>query len=219
VFVLVIDTSSPAVIAAVATLEPEPTVLAQRAPVAARGHGELLAPSIEGCLDDVGIAAHALGAVVAGTGPGPYTGLRVGLMTAAAFADAIGVPTYSVCSLDAVLPPTGGAAVVLTDARRQEVYWARYDALGARVDGPHVARPDDVVLEGVPAIAGAAVELYAPRWPGDIARRPERFPQPGRLVRLAADRIAARAPSEGLTPRYLRRPDAVAPGAPKPVSQ
>lgn len=216
-FVLAIDTSSPAVTAGVVTVAAELTLAAVRAPIAARGHGELLTPSIADCLRDAGIAPRDLGAVVAGTGPGPYTGLRVGLVTAAAIAHALGIPAYGVCSLDAIgaACPDEPALLVATDARRHEVYWARYRA-GVRVDGPHVDRPAGVSLDGLGAVAGAAAELYP--WPG-LARRPEYHPEPAQLVGLAADRIRAGAESEPVTPLYLRRPDAVVPGAPKPVSQ
>jgi len=137
VLVLAIDTSSPAVTAALVTTHGE--VIAARSQLAARGHGELLAPSIAECLDAVGAPP---GAVVAGIGPGPYTGLRVGLVTAAAFAHARGIPTYGVCSLDGIA--SQGECVVVTDARRREVYWAAYDSAGNRTDGPHVQRPADV---------------------------------------------------------------------------
>src|SRR5581483_707436 len=101
-FVLAIDTSSPAVTTGVVTVGPEVALAAARAPIAARGHGELLTPCIDACLHDAGIAPRDLDAVVVGTGPGPYTSLRVGLVTAAAFADALGIPAYGVCSLDAI---------------------------------------------------------------------------------------------------------------------
>jgi tRNA threonylcarbamoyladenosine biosynthesis protein TsaB len=229
VFVLAIDTSSPAVTAAVVTLQgagaagdgtaPDVAVVAERAPLAARGHGELLAPSIAECLHDAGLAPRDVAAVVAGTGPGPFTGLRVGLVTAAAFAQAVGVPTYGVCSLDAVA--AAGAdepgLLVATDARRHEVYWARYEQ-GRRVDGPAVAAPADVALDGVTAVAGAAGELYADVW-APLRRRAERYPDPIALVRCAAERIVTHAPGEPLTPLYLRRPDAVVPGAPKTVTR
>src|SRR5947208_15350739 len=143
-FVLVIDTSWPAVTAGVVTVGPELALAAVRAPVAARGHGELLAPAIAECLVELQIMPRDVRAVVAGVGPGPYTGLRVGLVSAAAFADAIGAPTYAVCSLDAIAAPAEGSSIVVTDARRREVYWARYDEQGERVDGPHVAYPADV---------------------------------------------------------------------------
>jgi hypothetical protein len=85
--------------------------------------------------------------------------------------------------------------------------------LGARADGPHVDHPGAVPLDGVTAVAGAAVELY--EWPG-LAARPPRYPEPAQLVAVA---LADGADSEPLAPLYLRRPDAVVPGAPKPVRQ
>ncbi len=211
--VLAIDTSSPAVTAALVTTDGE--VVAARSRLAPRGHGELLAPSIADCLAG---AAGEVGAVVAGIGPGPYTGLRVGLVTAAAFAHARGIPAYGVCSLDAIDSRAEGASVVVTDARRREVYWARYQD-GARVDGPHVAHPHEVPLDGVSAIAGAGIDLYPDAWPAELTRLPSRHPDPARLAALAWDRARAGAESEPLAPLYLRRPDAVVPGAPKPVSQ
>ncbi len=212
--VLAIDTSSPAVTAGVVALAGDAALLSVRAPIAARGHGELLSPSIRAALDEAGIDPGGIVAVVAGTGPGPFTGLRVGLVTAAAFADAIGVATYGVCSLDAIAHTDARALLVVTDARRREVYWARY-AHGVRVGEPEVARPQDVPLDGVGAVAGAAIDMYDV-W-ATLPSRPERYPDPLALVRLAADRIEGRAESELLVPRYLRRPDAVVPGAPKAV--
>ncbi|SHG02897.1 tRNA threonylcarbamoyl adenosine modification protein YeaZ [Jatrophihabitans endophyticus] len=228
-FVLAIDTSSPAVTAGVVLVaegadgaDAGITVLAERAPLAARGHGELLAPALAECLGAAGLAPADLGAVVAGVGPGPYTGLRVGLVTAAAFADALGVPAYGVCSLDAIAAQAqdesrpAGDLVVLTDARRKEVYWARYDGR-ERTAGPDVARPANVPLAGVAAGAGAAADLYADAWPA-LHRVPHRYPTPAVLVGLARDRIVAGAPGEILEPLYLRRPDAVVPGTPKAVT-
>ena len=218
--VLAIDTSSAAVTAGIMAVSD--TVLA---PVAEwteldpRGHSELLTPNIAGCLADADARPADLAAVVAGTGPGPFTGLRVGLVTAAALADTLGIPAYGVCSLDAI----GDSArdepelLVVTDARRKEVYWARY-ARGVRQAGPAVANPADVPLDGVTAVAGAANELYAEAWPL-LPRRLDRYPAPYSLVRCAAERIRAGAPTGVLTPLYLRRPDAVEPGAPKPVAQ
>jgi tRNA threonylcarbamoyl adenosine modification protein YeaZ len=217
VFVLAIDTSSPAVTAGVVTVADELALVAARAPLAPRGHGELLASSIAECLREAGIEARDLAAVVAGTGPGPYTGLRVGLVTAAALAQSLAVPSYGVCSLDAIgaAYPDESDLLVVTDARRREVYWARYRA-GDRVDGPHVSGPADIPLDGARAVAGAGVDLAA--WPG-LARRPKLHPDPLNLVSLALDRIRAGAASEPLTPLYLRRPDAVVPGSPKTVTQ
>ncbi|WP_375497022.1 tRNA (adenosine(37)-N6)-threonylcarbamoyltransferase complex dimerization subunit type 1 TsaB [uncultured Jatrophihabitans sp.] len=212
-FALAIDTSSPAVTAAVVTTDLE--LVVSRTPIAARGHGELLSPSIAEVLVDAGLTPAELDVIVVGTGPGPFTGLRVGLVTAAALAHALDVPAYGVCSLDAIgaLYPDDPALLVATDARRKEVYWARYEH-GVRVGEPGVARPEDVPLDGVTSVAGP--ELYD--WPG-LERRPAHHPDPVALVRLAQPRIESGAPADPLPPLYLRRPDAVVPGAPKAVRQ
>ena len=81
-----------------------------------------------------------LEAIVVGCGPGPFTGLRVGMATAAAYGHALGLPVHGVCSLDAIGIVAGGNLLVVTDARRREVYWARYRD-GVRVEGPAVAAP------------------------------------------------------------------------------
>ncbi|MCW2525783.1 MAG: peptidase glycoprotease, partial [Pseudonocardiales bacterium] len=103
VLALVIDTSSAAVTAGLAEVGPTGVeVLAHRVTIDARAHGELLAPQIAACFNEAGLAPARLAAVVAGLGPGPFTGLRVGLVTAAMFGDLLGIPTYGVCSLDAI---------------------------------------------------------------------------------------------------------------------
>jgi tRNA threonylcarbamoyl adenosine modification protein YeaZ len=228
VFVLAIDTSSAAIVAGVVAIpdgrsgrdEQRGGTLADRSYVAPRGHTERLAPAISRCLTQAGLRPSELGAIVAGVGPGPYTGLRVGLVTAAALGHALGIPTYGVCSLDAIgndLACDEGDVLVVTDARRKEVYWARYHEYGSRLDGPHVNRPQDVDTTGVSLLGGT--DLYPDAWPADIDNAGARYVRPGALVELAIDRIRPGAESEPLTPLYLRRPDAVEPGAPKTVSQ
>lgn len=216
--VLVLDTSSAAVTAAIAEIAgaSDVAVRAQRVTINPRGHGELLAPSIRQSLADAGCAAADLDAVVAGLGPGPFTGLRVGLVTAAVLADTLGVPAYGVCSLDAVAHPCRDDAdlLVATDARRREVYWARYRH-GERVGDPDVARPGDIDLTGVTAAAGAGAHSHD----FGVPVRPAEYPSPESLAVLAAARVTAGAPGEALTPLYLRRPDAVANLTPKPVSR
>ena len=218
-FVLAIDTSSPAVTAGVVSIVEQPVLVAERAPLAARGHGELLSPAIDDCLRDAGLAPADIAAVVAGTGPGPYTGLRVGLVTAAAFADAVGAPAYGVCSLDAIAAACADepALLVVTDARRREVYWAHYE-YGNRKGTPIVCAPAEIPLEGISAVAGAGGELYRELWPG-LPRRPERYPGALALVSCAGAQVTRRGPGQPLTPLYLRRPDAVVPGAPKTVTR
>jgi len=217
VLVLAIDTSSAAVTAAVVEVGDAVRTLAQRVTVNARAHGERLAPSIAECLAEAGAKPADLGAIVAGLGPGPFTGLRVGLVTAAAMSDALGIPAYGVCSLDGIAGAVDEAELLVAgDARRREVFWARY-VEGARLDGPHVDRPAGVSTVDSAAMAGAGARLYA-----DVLGLPLRdvdYPDPTALVRVAADRIRKAAAPEPLAPLYLRRPDATEPHTPKAVSQ
>jgi tRNA threonylcarbamoyl adenosine modification protein YeaZ len=220
------DTSTPAVTAAMALVDPNATggkgveILAERRAVDARAHGELLAPAVSGVLTETGTSGRDVAAIVAGLGPGPFTGLRVGLVTAAAMGQALGVPTYGVCSLDALGLYTTATTLVATDARRKEVYWAVYRD-GVRLTEPAVARPDAVAEllagAGVEAAMGDGALLYATAWEVPVRDEP-RYPPAAALVALAADRIRARAAGEALTPLYLRRPDAAEPRPPKPVS-
>jgi len=223
--VLVIDTSTPAVTAGVVRVgdSADPgtdavETVAVRAPHDARGHGELLAPSIDAALRAAGATPADLDALVVGVGPGPFTGLRVGMVTAAVLADTLQLPVYGVCSLDGIGAglPDQPDLLVATDARRREVYWARYRH-GQRVGEPAVARPHDVPLDGVTAVAGPGAELYAEVWPS-LPRTPA-HPDPAALAGVAAERIRSGAPADPLTPLYLRRPDAAVPTAPKQVSQ
>jgi tRNA threonylcarbamoyl adenosine modification protein YeaZ len=219
VLVLALDTATAAVSVALAEVSADAVdARAQRQEINAKGHGELLGPTIDAVLREAGARPRDLGAVVAGVGPGPYTGLRVGLVTAAVLGDTLGVPTYGVCSLDGVRPEVDGPYAVLTDARRREVYWARYDASGERLDGPQVSAPAGVPLDGLTATAGAGARLYASAF-GDLPLLDADFPDPLALITRAADRIRASAPGEALQPLYLRHPDAVVPGAPKSVRQ
>lgn len=221
--VLALDTSSAAVSAAlVDAADARPATRAEHSTINARGHGEYLAPMIAACLADAGATPADLGAIVVGTGPGPFTGLRVGLVTAAVMAEALGIPAYAVCSLDGIAPAHEGTLLVAGDARRKEVYWARYLG-GARIDGPHVSRPAGVTIGDASAMAGAGARLYAQQI--GLPLLDADFPAPTALVRRALDRIRAGAPSDPLAPRYLRRPDAVEPASvklvtqPKPVTQ
>jgi tRNA threonylcarbamoyl adenosine modification protein YeaZ len=188
VMILAIDTATPAVTAGIVKLEGI-EVLAERVTVDARAHAEQLTPNVLAALADAGLTVGDLGAVVVGCGPGPFTGLRVGMATAAAYGHALGIPVHGVCSLDAIGIESAGTVsevLVVTDARRREVYWARYRD-GVRVDGPAVNSPADV--------PGAAEALA----------RPAVYPTASGLVRAVADFSAEPAP---LIPLYLRRPDA-----------
>jgi tRNA threonylcarbamoyl adenosine modification protein YeaZ len=218
VLVLALDTATPASTAAVAEVTSGGMRgIAERRTVDPRAHGELLAPEIAATLAEAGIRPRDLGAIVAGVGPGPFTGLRVGLATAASMGQALGIPTYGVCSLDALGLAAGpGRVLVATDARRREVYWATY-ADGRRTRDLDVARPADVIVDVDRAVGEAGLKY------SDVFGVPIDeillYPPGAALVSLAADRIRNRAPSEPLTPLYLRRPDAVESSARKPVLQ
>jgi tRNA threonylcarbamoyl adenosine modification protein YeaZ len=207
--VLGLDTSTPAV--SVALVDTGGGLLAERVVVDARRYGELLAQGIAAVLAEARVDRRDLGAVAVGLGPGPFTGLRVGVVTAATLADALGIPSYGICSLDAL---GTGERVAMTDARRREVYWARYDSGGARVDGPSVDKPADLVprLDGIPVV-GAGAMAYAEVLAGLDLRDEPLHPSATRVVELALQTEPGT-----LVPMYLRRPDAEEPGAPKRVT-
>ena len=199
--ILAIDTATPAVTAGIVKLDGV-EVLAERVTVDARAHAEQLTPNVLAALTDAGLTVDDLGAVVVGCGPGPFTGLRVGMATAAACGHALGIPVHGVCSLDAIgieSAATAAEVLVVTDARRREVYWARYRD-GVRVDGPAVDAPADVPADA-DAVAGSPehAALF------DLPRLAAVYPTAAGLVRSVADWTAEPAP---LVPLYLRRPDA-----------
>ena len=200
ILILAIDTATPAVTAGVIRRNRDSIdVLAERVTVDPRAHAEQLTPNVVGALTDAGLSVNDLDAVVVGCGPGPFTGLRVGMATAAAYGHALGIPVHGVFSLDAIGIDTAGDVLVVTDARRREVYWARYRH-GARVDGPAVNAPADVPADAQ-AVAGSPdhAALF------DLPRQPAVYPTASGLVRAVADWTAEPAP---LVPLYLRRPDA-----------
>ncbi|RKN44535.1 tRNA (adenosine(37)-N6)-threonylcarbamoyltransferase complex dimerization subunit type 1 TsaB [Micromonospora endolithica] len=221
--VLVVDSSTPAVTAALAEVSAGGVVLrAHRRTVDARAHGELLAPQVDVVLADCDARPADLGAIVAGLGPGPFTGLRVGLVTAATMGQVLGVPTYGVCSLDGIGHPAAAGEPVLaaSDARRREIYWAVYDGAGQRIAGPEVSAPAVAAQRARDLAVTVAVGDGAHRYAETLGlpvRDEPRYPEAGVLAALAAERIRAGAPGEALTPLYLRRPDAVAATARKPV--
>jgi tRNA threonylcarbamoyl adenosine modification protein YeaZ len=210
VLLLAIDTSTTAITVAV---HDGSRTLAEATTLDARGHAEHLAPGITRVLDEAGALPGDLTDIVCGLGPGPFTGLRVGLVTARTLALVTGARLHGLCSLDALAYQAGVASelLVATDARRKEVYWATYApgaaGLPLRVDGPHVTKPANLPAEvfALPAVGRGPV-LY-----------PDAFGSPldgpldvsaAALADLVARRLAAGDVLDEHEPYYLRRPDA-----------
>ena len=249
--VLAVDTSTPSVTAGVVRLrEPHEiiaalagggaageaaarpgAVLAEHVVTDAFAHAERLMPLASAALADAGHTLQDLDAIVVGLGPGPFTGLRVGIATAAALGDGLQIAVHGVPSHDAAarsMAPWQGDLLVVTDARRREVYLSAYREDGSRALGPLVvaptAVPDLLAGHGISAarIAGAGAGLLAPQRDSGFAPAAVEIP-PGDvsltlgLVERAAVALLTGAVPGPLTPLYLRRPDATEPGARKSV--
>jgi tRNA threonylcarbamoyl adenosine modification protein YeaZ len=207
---LAFDTATPQVTVA---LHDGDRVVAEYAAGESMRHGEMLAPGIAEVLARVGAISQDITAIAVGVGPGPFTGLRVGLVTARTIAMALGIPVYGVCSLDVLAAEAVDAGLsdflVATDARRKEVYVASYDE-GRRVSGPEVLKP--AVAATGRLVVGRGATLYPDAFPN--ARGPE-----GPSAAVLCD-VVVRERYELLDPEplYLRRPDAMEPHQPKRVS-
>lgn len=231
--VLALDTCTPLITAAVVSLAApheligdqvrDPAeVLAERTVDDPFGHAEHLMPLALATLQEAGASLRELAAVVVGIGPAPFTGLRVGMATATALGDGLGVPVHGVPGHDGIagtLAPAAGDFVVVTDARRREIYLSAYQADGRRIAGPDVLAPSAAVefagqLPSPPtAIAGPGAELLTPYLALPVLPT---GPAGRGLVLAAARGLLTGAIPGPLTPLYLRRPDAVEP-APKQV--
>ena len=220
---LAIDTSTTAITVA---LHDGEWVLAETATLDARRHGEHLAPGIERVLREARRSMADVTAVVAGVGPGPFNGLRVGLVTARTLAFARGIPLYGVCGLDAMAHQAwadqpadlGGSFLVASDARRKEVYWADYTVTPEgprRTEGPAVDKPSDLVDR----VAGRAVVGRGPLLYPDLlgAGVPPLDVSAGHLAAVAVRQLAAGEAPLPAEPLYLRRPDAAPATARKSV--
>lgn len=195
---LAFDTATSAVTVA---LHDGAQVVAERTTVNALRHGELLAPSVRRVLADAGAEVTDVTRIAVGVGPGPFTGLRVGIVTAFTLGAVLRVPVVGVCTLDVVAAAATSTEhfMVATDARRKEVYWARYDSPISRVSEPAVNKPADVADAGL--VAGIGPRLYPAYFPSPLA--PE-LPSAADLARLVASETVQLLSVE---PLYLRRPD------------
>jgi len=210
--ILGIDTSSA--LTSVAVIDDDGEVVIAREHVDPRRHAEVIGPM----LAEVVAGAPRASVVACGVGPGPYTGLRVGIATALAVGAGWGVPVHGLCSLDAVAAQAragmpGQPITVAVDARRSEVYWARYDVEGRRVEGPRVGPAADAEADAVTShphavwVARRVLELLREgRVPSNVNAPLDAH---GADTGATADALAG---AELLVPRplYLRRPDAVA---------
>jgi len=156
--VLAVDTATPRVGAVY--LDTESGLAVERSELDPRRHAELLSPLITQVLSEAGRSVADLDLIVTGVGPGPYTGLRVSVVTATTLGMALGVPVVGVCTLDGfaydAVRTDARAVVVASDARRREVYWAAYDDTGRRIDGPMVHKPDVVAARYECDVVGSA---------------------------------------------------------------
>lgn len=206
---LAFDTATPTVTVAV---HDGSSVVGEAHGAGTMAHGELLAPAISDALASAGAQMSDLTDVAVGVGPGPFTGLRVGVVTALTLGSTLGVTTHGVCSLDVVAAAVDPVDdfLVATDARRKEVYWARYSA-GRRVEGPDVLAPADLAARfpDLP-VHGPGAGLYD----GVLQAVSAEAPRAADLARIV---VAGQAEELPLEPLYLRRPDAVPSAGAKPA--
>lgn len=216
---LALDTATPAITVALYDTDGD-RLMAAADHTDARRHGELLLPSVDRVLRDASCSLRDVDRLVVGVGPGPYTGLRVGLSTAEAFGAALTIPVLGLCTLDGIAYASGLDVpfVVATDARRKEVYWARYADARTRVGDPAVDRPGELPEEVVSmAAVGAGARLYADTFSGLREDLPL-DQSAAALACLAAEKLAKGEEFVPPRPLYLRRPDARVPANYKVVT-
>ena len=197
---LAIDTSAGTSVAVV----DGDRVLSEASDPGARGHAEHIGTLIQAALAEAKATPADITAVVSGMGPGPFTGLRVGIAAARAFAAGRGIPVHPVASHDAVAFGRTAPTLVVTDARRREVAWTTYDADGENTGGPHLGHPEDLATsvegyDGYERVDAAAISAAS-------------------LGLVAARLMKAGQPTGPDQPLYLRAPDVTMPGAPKRVT-
>ena len=213
--ILAIDTSTS--LTSVAVVDDDGQVVADRKHDDARRHAEVIGALLAQVIAEVDRTQVSV--IACGVGPGPYTGLRVGIAAANAVGAAWRRPVHGLCSLDALAAATqaersGIPVSVATDARRSEAYWASYDASGARVEGPRVRPASELhgdVAWGQPSASWVARRVQVLLASGEA-------PLAGEIVLdVHGEDTGATADALGgaglLLPRplYLRRPDAMAP--------
>lgn len=211
-----IETATPQVACGLAGPE---GVIATFSATVGRRHGEALAPAIEFLMAQTGMALEQLDAVAVDVGPGLFTGLRVGVATAQALGSALGVATVEASSLDVLARRHRDSSipvVAVVDARRAEVFWARYRS-GVRLTEPAVDTPAALAgllaATGEPALLlGDGAQRYRPVFEavaGVSVPDGPRYPSIEALLELGLESVdrGATIPPNELAPRYLRQAD------------
>lgn len=220
--ILAIDTALDACSAAVLDTGAS-KIIAQESQAMKRGHAEALMPLIARVMKASGIAFTALDRIAVTTGPGSFTGLRVGLSAARGIALAAGKPVVGLTTLTAFAAPVvaeNGEHPIISviDARHDHVYFQVVSGDGSPLIKPKVA-PIDEALEasrlGAPLLVGNAAGILADRWPAHAAPPFKVDPQPAPDISWVAWVGAAVSPETApARPYYLRAPDAKPPKNP-----
>jgi tRNA threonylcarbamoyl adenosine modification protein YeaZ len=201
---LAIDTSAGT---SVAVVDREAGILAEHSSDDTRRHAEVIGQLIAACLTDSGVSIADLSGVVSGMGPGPFTGLRVGIAAARAFAFGAGKPVVPVASHDAIAFGESGPFVVSTDARRSEFYWSAYEGADAAGIPIRAAGPSLVKATELEAVIPAGYRIIQARTVSAAS-----------LGLLAEALYANGRPFAADEPLYLRSPDVTLSAGPKRVT-
>jgi tRNA threonylcarbamoyl adenosine modification protein YeaZ len=213
--VLAIDTALEACSVAVLDTGRGDIVAGETRPMT-RGHAEALIPMIASVMHRAGDSYGALDRIAVTTGPGSFTGLRVGLSAARGIALAAGKPVVGLTTLAAFAAPhiarddTIPIAVVI-DARHAQVYLQLFGPAGRTVIAPRIATIEEAVhaaTRGPARLAGTAADIIAAHWPAGIEAPvvdERRAPDIGWVARLGAAAAVGEFPPK---PLYLRAPDA-----------
>lgn len=222
--ILAIDTALDACAACILDTDAG-RLIAQESLAMKRGHAEALMPLMARIIRDSGVAFAALDRIAVTTGPGSFTGLRVGLSAARGIALAAGKPVVGVTTLNAYAAPivsgnAGRPVISAIDARHDQVYFQAISGDGGSLIPPRVAPIEEALAAsefGAPHLVGNAAAILGQRWPADAPPPFSVDPQPAPDIAWVAWLGAAVTPDTApARPFYLRAPDAKPPTDPLP---